>query len=694
MTWLYSSAVFLSAFLLFALQPAVGHLLLPWFGGAPAVWTVCMLFFQAFLLLGYLYAHLLVSRLSPRAQALVHLTVLGAGLAALLWAGLSYGAPLRPPPSLQPRGGGQPTFEVLAALAAACGLPYFGLSANGPLLQAWFARANPGKPPYRLYALSNAGSFLALIAYPFAIDPLLSVRAQGWGMLSLFALFAGAAAVLGQGASRSQPLQLQVPAPNPSSAFPADPGAFGRALWLALPATSSALLLAVSSQMTEEVTAVPFLWVLPLALYLASFILTFESERWYRRGVFAVLFAGSGVAVSVLHFLGNHRGLSWQLIPLPALLFAGAMLCHGELARLRPPASGLTGFYLRLSLGSAAGAALVALAAPRLLTTYLEVPIAVSVCWALLWLAMAREKDSALRRYRSVRTAVPALVGALLVMLWSAYTDGPDHTLLVRRGFFGVLRVVQIDPGSPEEAVALIHGQTTHGMQFQAEKLRSQPTTYYGASSGVGHAILEHPRRQAGQPMKVGVVGLGAGTLGGWALPGDQYRFYEIDPLVVDLAKGEGGYFSFLSGCQGQVEVVLGDGRVALESELAQPQGFDVLALDAFSSDAIPAHLLTKEALEIYLRHLRDADSVLAIHVSNRLLDLSPVVARLARELGLKVSRFKATKTKKTIKLAGELPSDWMLLARARVPEGEVPEPSALTPLWTDDHVDLLSALR
>lgn len=669
---LYAAAIFLGAFLLFQVQPIVAKVILPWFGGSAAVWTTCMLFFQVVLLLGYLYAWALGRIRSPGAQAAVHGLLIVATLPFL---------PLAPGAGHRPLSGEDPTLRILELLATAVGAPYFLLATTGPLLQSWYVREGRGGVPYRLFALSNLGSLLALLGYPVLLEPLATTRWQRLGWSAAFVGFLGLSAVLAWRSRRHPAPALDAAGEGPSHPW----------LWTALAACPAALLLAVTTHLTEEVAPVPLLWVLPLALYLASFVVTFEREGWYRRWLFApLLAAGLGVMVFLL---GKGHGIRlWVQVALfSGALFVACVVCHGELARLKPHPRRLTAFYLLVALGGVLGGAFVGLCAPWLFSARYELPAAMVAAWLLALLAMGRDLRHRVGRWlgtAALAAASLSLAGLAGLLLWRGVEEAREARVRTRN-FYGALSVK--DEGEGEERVrTLLHGRISHGKQFRDPARRPWITSYYSTESGVGLAILE-TRGQGRQ--RVGVIGLGAGTLAAYGREGDRYRFYEINPLVLRLARTE---FTFLADSPAQVEVVLGDARLSLERE--EPQGFDVLAVDAFSGDAIPVHLLTREAIALYLGHLR-AGGLLAVHVSNRYLDLAPMVALAARE---------ADRQARLVENEDDddrsvLSADWVLVGGVDSPLGreplccqaseEIPAIPGLAP-WTDDFSNLYRILK
>ncbi|HEX6689650.1 MAG TPA: fused MFS/spermidine synthase, partial [Burkholderiales bacterium] len=602
---LHATTIFLSSFLLFLVQPLIARLILPWFGGSAAVWTTCMLFFQVVLLAGYAYAHFLNSHARGRMQPIVHAILLLAAVALL---------PIAPGEAWKPAGGEEPISRILLLLAASVGLPYFLLASTSPLLQAWYVRAKPGSNPYRLFAISNVASLLALVGYPFLVEPVFTAREQvvGWSILfAVFSILCAAVAWLTP-PDASQPSTVR-------ETSEATGGLQEKLLWIGLAATGSALLLAITNHLTQNVASVPMLWLAPLTLYLLSFILTFEGQGWYRpRWVWPLVLVGAGVMAWLMGDSAYRYELPVQLaVFLPGLLL-GCFFCHGELYRLRPAAERLTGFYLAVSAGGALGGLLVAVGAPLAFNGYYE--LGASLAALALLAAIRFASVNLMARIASLAM----LLGVVAAAVYDGFSDR-DDVIAASRSFYGVLRVKQYgDEGDATQLRRLVHGTIMHGEQYTHDTLRRKPTTYYEPTSGVGVAIAS----RQGKPVRVGVVGLGTGTLAAYGRAGDVYRFYEIDPDVVRVARSD---FTYLSDSPAKIEVALGDARLTLERE--PPQRFDVLAVDAFSSDAIPVHLITKEALAVYLKHV-GADGIVAFHVSNRFLDLIPVVARIAKENG------------------------------------------------------------
>ena len=686
----FGLAIFCGAFLLFLVQPLMARYILPWFGGGPAVWTTCMLFFQVLLLGGYAYAHWSVQNLSVRRQVLVHLALLGVALFFL---------PIAPADHWKPVDGTAPMGRILGLLGACLGVPYLVLAATGPLMQAWFSRVQPGLSPYRLYALSNLGSLLALVSYPVLVEPVFSRRTQSLGWSAGLVVFAVCCAWCGLQVWRSNAPAAPETAANPDDAADAKVPWAHRGLWLVLPACGVVLLLAVTNRICQDIAVIPFLWVLPLGLYLLTFIISFDSPRWYWRPFWLPLAAAGVFGVVWMRSQGEGLDAGWMVGISVAAMFAGCMVCHGEVCRLRPPPAHLTGFYLALSGGGAIGGLFVALVAPLIYRHYHEFQMGfASVGWLILVVLLLDRGGWSWRKKPVLAGGVLILltvgaIAATLALRRDARKEISD-SVEVTRNFYGVLKITEDQPtNSIRHTVNLFHGSITHGKQYTAPERRRWPTTYYTGTSGVG-LLLTHLR--AYQPRRVGVVGLGTCSLAVWGKAGDTFRFYEINPEVLRLARSR---FTFLADALSKVEVVLGDARLSFERE--PDQQFDILALDAFSGDAIPVHLLTREAFAIYGRHLKP-DGVLAVHISNSYLNLEPILRRAAADCKLTCVLVKNPGTDDLFNDDGEdeIPeaysSDWALLCRSSLNIPEIASvaatPAPISPkveLWTDDRSSL-----
>ncbi len=679
----FAATTLLGAFLVFQVQPIISKCVLPWFGGTPAVWTTCMLFFQLLLFAGYVYAHVLRSFLGPVSQGVIHLTLLSA--AALM-------LPIEPSDAWKPMGDESPTLYLLWMLAVHVGLPYFVLSSTGPLVQAWLSYHDTSLRVYRLYALSNAGSLVALLSYPFVVEPMLSVSNQSVVWSLIFCSFVLVQGVLALGLFRLPRGRNTTSAPAAADA--ADPSSGTtptwalRFAWVALPALASTMLLVATNHVCQDIAVIPFLWVLPLSLYLISFIVCFDSPQWYKPKI---------IAVATLLAIGAIYGN--DLLPKPLQLVAEGscymlmllgvcLLCHGEVARIKPKPKFLTQYYALLSAGGAIGGVIVAIVCPLLLNTFAELPFTLSLVAALTFLLLIacrgwRETtyDWAAARRMSF-AAVFAMVASTMIVALGA----DEETIASERNFFGVLQVKHEELG-----IRLVHGTTIHGMQRRGPHA-SEPTTYYGRQSGVGMAIGALQERQ--DSLRVGVVGLGCGVLATYGRESDQFDMIEINPAVIEIANQ---HFTFIKDCRAKVRTHLGDGRLVLER--MTDAKFDLLVLDAFSSDAIPAHLLTREAISLYRQRLA-ADGVLAIHVSNNHLDLGPLVHRLAADAGL-ASRMIDTRGDEA---TGINPALWMVVAAPSNPIFDhelladalpaTAEQLESAPLWTDQCHNLVSVLR
>ena len=715
----YPITIFLSAFLLFQVQPLIGKFILPWYGGGPAVWTACMLFFQLFLLAGYAYAHFVASRVGPRGARIVHWALLAGSLALL---------PIAPNSDVwKETTQDVPVVQILALLAVTIGLPYFLLSSTGPLLQESFRRET-GRTPYRLYALSNAGSLLALLSYPFVFEPQLTLHVQIIAWSTAYVLFSLLSSWCILGLAREAP-SIIVGDPSTADApavhlqgYDGPPTRRDVLLWLALAACGSVLLLATTNQLCQEVTTVPFLWVLPLALYLTTFIICFDHERWYHRPTFLILLVVAIFGASYALSEGTRLALWKQVAIYSGALWVCCMVCHGELVRAKPAPRFATLFYLMVAAGGALGGVLVAVVAPLVLPDFWEYQMALFATVVLALAATYRESAGSTVKPLSVWIAgggLTATVGLAIVSLVASkgsLADSSETNLETTRNFYGVLHVNRIgnlyDDNPPY--TELVHGRIRHGMQYVDPPLHDMPTSYYGRASGIGLAIDHHPRRAARRPSKaesasshggtdgegtlrIGVIGLGAGTIAAYGEPGDYVRFYEINPEVVRIADE---YFTYRKDSGAEVEIAIGDARLNLERELAagQPQRFDILAVDAFTSDSIPMHLLTKECVELYRQHLKP-DGLLCLHVSNQYLDLKGVARGVAKVLGCEAVRI-STDSDDSLGLDA---TTWIIvtandkfLNTPAIRDSITPWTDADPPplVWTDDYGSLWQTLK
>lgn len=672
---IHALTIFLGALLLFLVQPIIAKQILPWFGGSSAVWATCLVFFQCALLLGYAYAHWLNRALAPKRQAALHALLLAASLLAL---------PIIPGAAWKPVGGESPAFHILGLLTVTIGLPYLVLAATGPLVQSWFVRRFPGGTVYRLFALSNFGSLAALLAYPTLIETTISTRQQtiAWSAIYLVFVLSLAAVFFDGLKDRQEPAQ-PLPVAKPSGKTGEAPTARMRAVWLALSALGTWMLLAVTNHVTQNIASVPFLWIVPLTIYLVTFILCFEGRGWYNR---PLVLGSLAVAMLAMAWGLYAEGTVLHLrIALPLYcvgLFLCCMFYHGELAGLKPPPAHLTGFYLMLSLGGALGGILVGIVAPLTLDAFFELGIGL-VLTGLMAVFLLRSVST----WAAVTALVVTSVSGVLVYRYVDWIASDARVLT--RNFYGVLRVEDIGVGKdPDARRRLQHGVIVHGSQLLAPDRRQEPTTYYGRYSGVGVAIRYHWPAN----VRVGLVGLGAGTVAAFARPGDLYRFYELDPQVVSLAERE---FTFISDARARgakVETVLGDARLNLERE--PPGGYDVLVIDAFSGDSIPIHLITREALAVYARQIKPG-GIVAFHITNRYLNLAPVLKKITEGTGAEAILLRHQPSEKWLE-----PTSWVLvtndaafLSVAQPVSAKIKLPEGLKP-WTDDFNNLWQVLR
>lgn len=749
----FALSIFTGAFLLFQVQPLIGKYILPWFGGGPGVWTTCLLFFQTLLLGGYAYAHFLSTRLKPSKQAVVHIVLLLLSLAFL---------PIAPSESWKPAVSDSPTWHILILLCGTIGLPYFVLSSTGPLMQQWFSVTNPGVSPYRLYALSNVGSLLALLSYPlfFEVQFARHVQAIMWSVgLVVFVLFCGFCALRLRKYAREQALDTQSPTVDETQTAEAEkPKGMDKLLWVTLPAIASVLLLATTNKLSQEVAVIPFLWVLPLSLYLLSFIISFDHARWYHRPTFVALLVVSVAVVFQIIPAGNDAPMLLQIIGYNVALFIACMVCHGELYQLKPPPRSLTSYFLLISAGGALGGFFVAIIAPAIFNDYRELQIGLWLLSYALGVVCFRHQSKALAVGAGIGLLLAAVVmpwmhtffddgtsfkaelitffknygwwvavaggffatcvldfqktergqwhprvagfmmllclalGLIVVIQWPNKSSVP--ILSSSRNFYGTLKVFNYYPNDPEDNYhLLLHGATTHGLQFTKPERSVIASSYYGENSGVGLGIDNLPTG----PRRLGLVGLGTGSLSVYARAGDYLRIYEINSAVEKLAREQ---FTYLENSPAKIDVVMGDARLVMEREVAENQGqkFDFLALDAFSSDAIPVHLLTKEAFELYLKQITE-NGVIAVHVSNRYLNLRPVVEKLAENFGMHATVIYDDDSPEWWLYA----TTWILVTKnkayleqpAIADRAEEPAKTKRpAPLWTDDYASLYSILK
>ncbi|HVM74200.1 MAG TPA: hypothetical protein VMT75_01075 [Candidatus Saccharimonadales bacterium] len=749
---MFAGTMFLSAFLLFQVQLIISKYILPWFGGSAAVWTTSLLIFQILLLAGYVYSHLVSERLSQQTQVSLHAAVLTVALASVGLLALRWPSAVTPSAAWKPSDTGHPVRDVILITLLATGLPFFVLSTTGPLLQRWFARQGGGAGTYRLYAVSNLGSLLGLLSFPILFEPVMRLRVQGIVWSALFGVFCAGCGwcawkfLSAPAGSEGTPLLGDESREKPVSMLAV-------VLRFLLAACASAMLMATTNLLCQEVISLPLLWVVPLVLYLLSFILCFDHPRWYRREVFHPLFA---VGVFVLCAAMVYAERRTQMVVMPLLLFVACMICHGELVRLKPGVRHLTGFYLAVSAGGALGGVFVAIVAPQIFHFFTEFQLSLGACGVLLLFCLAlderswlyvgnfwvpcgmiigavllfvvigewipgfgrlmqetqlyawllagaalllagayiqsRGKTRAGRGFRFVQPIAVLLLALGMVGLYESAKPEPG-LLLGERNFYGALRIFELAQGGK----ALFHAHTMHGAQLDPPNDRL-PMVYYGPESGIGLLLSNHPKRTSGDgTLRVGLVGLGAGTLAAYGRSGDEFRYYEINPQVVELSQGPRPVFTYVQDSAAHVEMELGDARLMLEREadMGQRQKFDVLILDAFTGDAVPVHLLTKEAFDTYAKHLRDDNSIIAVHLSSRHINLLPVIEGIrAHENAYLLVHFSQ----------GSYPfleSLWVFLAKrpeALQVSGLFASPPPAMPqaearLWTDDYSNIFQLI-
>ncbi len=673
---LFATTIFLASFLLFLVEPIAARQLLPVLGGSAAVWITCLVFFQTALLLGYMYAHWLARRHAPA----LHSTLLAiAAAAAILWVARTF---------IGSSGAGHPILTVFSVLSVSIGVPFLVLSATSPLLQVWWARLESGEIPYRLYSLSNLASLLALAAYPSLVEPNLTLHAQRLAWCCGFLLFAILSVIL------TVRIRSAVPAaPNPATSenesIPSTPLS-RKLLWFFLPLGAAMQLCAVTSYLTANVAAIPLLWILPLGVYLITIILAFQFQVTLPWGIIArVMVVMLGALAYTLSKVNSTWPLWLSITFFLIELFFACIFCHSAATGLRPQrASEATLFYLLFAAGGAAGSFLVGIAAPLAFNINLDLPLTFLVT-ALLALAVNWRGNWSQRLLWIVASA-----GMLVVtfMVRRALTHNATVTV---RNFYASLRVTQDLFSYPGTTVrTLMNGSIQHGTQiFGTDELRRTPTTYYARDSGVGLAIRfccgDGPQSR---PRNIGVIGLGAGTIAAYGRPGDHIRFYDINPAVQPIARN---VFTYIRDSQAQIDIIEGDARTSLARE--QPQHFDVLVVDAFSGDAIPIHLLTREALDLYRRHLAPG-GILAFHISNRHVDLEPPIALLAASAHMEARHVYSLGKDEP----GAYSSTWMLvtdnadffLQPELVAHAFDPDIKPGLRLWTDDYSALLPVLR
>ena len=682
LVWCYAATILVSAFLVFQIQPIISKTILPWFGGSPAVWTTCMSFFQLVLFGGYAYAYLL-TRLEPTWQGKLHFLLVTATLFFL---------PITPHPSWKPTGAEDPTLRILGLLLFTVGLPYFLLASTGPLIQAWFCRTCEGHSPYRLYALSNVGSLAALLTYPFLVEPMMTTNEQGkfWSVgFCMFTLFCGCCAMK---IWRLRTLRNETN-PTKDNELDTSPSWLIHLTWLLLPAFASLMLLATTNHVCQDVAVIPFLWVIPLGLYLLTFIFAFDSDRWYSSRWYSLAVLSIIVLLSTASVTGYVFHIVLEIAISFSAMFFVCMLCHGELAARKPNPRYLTQFYLLSSGGGAVGGIIVTVMCPAIFANYFEMNLALLVAYVLALVVFFQVKPSIELHSLPVwkRIAGICCFICLLVVIRGQLSCATLGKMASSRNFYGILSIIESHSSDPKQCGrALVHGRIVHGFQYSLPDRKHLTTKYYTRNSGIGQTMLRYPRNG---PLRVGVIGLGVGTVAAYGQDGDYFRFYEINPDVVEMAQD---YFTFLKDSAATWDVILGDARLMMERE--EDQYFDILVLDAFSGDAIPMHLLTLEAFAIYTRHLKP-DGVLVANISNRHVNLSGVFTQLANFYDLRTSEFltegtDAPGTSGSHSLTATRNQEFLNDPVVHGKRTDLDPQYAQLPMWTDEYSNLLWILK
>jgi hypothetical protein len=658
--------------LIFLVQPIVAKQILPWFGGVASVWTTCLFFFQLVLLLGYLYAHGLVRWFSPKLQAAIHVAVLTACCLSLPIAVSAAWKTMDLDPAL----------HILLLLSASVGLPYFALASTSPLLQAWYSRFSP--TPYWLFAVSNAASLAGLLAYPFLMEPIWTVSQQGIMWSIAFAVFAASCAAVAILAAR---ISRRGTTAENRGTHSKPPTLELRALWLVLSALGSLTLVSVTAFVSQNIASVPLIWIIPLSLYLITFILAFAGWKlhgWPIAGPAMML--ALAMVVSYQHEAVITE-LVWALPIFMAGLFSVCLYCHGELAASKPEPTRLTEFYIMVSLGGALGSLAGSIIAPMVLNSDFEMYFALAAVGIVF--AWSRRND-----FFASRMGAFGLAAAITTVSTFHIVSEIRGSRVLTRNFYSSLSIVEFGTGADRWG-QMGHGQTVHGAQYLDAARRKEPVSYYGRTSGLALAFERQRELSDTEPLVVGIVGLGTGATAAYGQPGDRFRFYEINPQVEALARTE---FTYLSDSSAEITVMIGDARLVLDRESAQ--NFDLLIVDAFSGDSIPMHLLTREAMRIYRKHLKPSGALL-FHISNIFVDLQPALARLALEEQLQ-GRVVEDEIESNDDIETPLASsDWIIMTTdkdwfsAEVTKKAEPLPAAQEgPAWTDNFYNVFSAIK
>jgi len=690
-SWHFGVTIFLSSYLLFAVQPILGRYVLPWFGGTSTVWTTCMLVYQMLLLMGYLYAYAAI-KISIKKQSTLHILILAASAILLLSRIYSGETPVSPAGQWKPIDASLPAWRIGTILVACIGLPFFLLASTSTLLQSWFSRLYPASSPYTFYTISNIGSLIGLISYPFIIEPFTTLRTQSflWSAgYSVFILLCAYVAfrMQNQKLSDNAASSCKLESKPDETAKPS----FGTcAAWLFFSLCSSTILLATTNQITQNVAPVPLLWVLPLSVYLLSYAICFRQNATLSGDAWIPI----TLASQCIALYSMHLNSFLQIAAYTFALFSCCMLSHKELYRTKPDPMHLGTFYLMIAIGGALGGVFVGIVAPFVFRNFFEFEF-IYIVYSLITVCILATQRQKWMQFLWLPLGVVAL--AIVILLHLNARGEKQNAIWQSRNFYGSLRVLKCR-SSAGYYNELINGRIKHGIQFESGPLRTLPTEYFHKGSGVGMAFRYHIKRLAQQPLRVGAIGLGIGTIASYGETNDLFRFYEINPDVIKLAS-DPEYFTYLADCPARLDIIPGDARISMERErLAnKPQAFDILVVDAFNSDAIPVHLLTREAFELYLYHMAP-DGIMAVHVSNLYLDLIPVVISAAQYFDLDYAVMKISGDRIITQI-----SIWILVTRNRafidIPaisdtKATITNIAGNRGMWTDDYSNMFSVLK
>ncbi len=682
----FKYSIFISAFLLFQVQPMIARYILPWYGGTASVWSTCLLFFQAGLLLGYGYSHVLTKYFELKTQVKIHIALLVLSFIVL---------PVTPGEWLKPQDSSNPVLGIIRLLTITVGFPYIMVSTTGPLLQYWFSISFPKKSPYGLYALSNFGSLLGLITYPILIEPYLNLKTQTWMWSAGYLLFAILCGYTAYSIRKLKPIireSVQIKSGKTEN--------YKWVFWLLLSFMGTFMLLSISNKLTQDLVVVPFLWIIPLSLYLVSFIVAFGNSKLYNRKIFFIsmvfiLFMIFKIELQ-FQFVNREKPIEATIFWYCLGVFNVCMILHGELARLKPKENKLTFYYMMISLGGVLGGIVCNFIIPILFNAFWEVYFGFAGFVLLItWLILKNENEIKLGSKRLLFLAAASVMTVgIITSFVKIYIDYNKDVIESARNFYGVLRVSDDNKNSKYRFRNLLHGDIMHGGQFMEKEYNRLPIGYYGPSSGIGLALTEHPSRtdSVKKGIKVGMIGLGVGCISIYGNEKDVFRYYEINPLVEVMARK---YFTYLKDSKFRTDVIISDGRTALERELKETgsQQFDVLAIDAFTGDMIPTHLLTKEAIELYLKHLKD-DGILVFNITNKYLNLFSVLEGQSKSLNMPLYFFQQAPDQSGLTLAY-----WALLTKnEKFINKEIVKKNIVsfnsqdypTIFWTDDYSSIL----